>query len=75
MDDFIMEAHTAGLQISIHAEAEASVEQVLSAMEKALTAHPRDDHRHRIEHCELITEDQIRRMAKAGIIASMQPAS
>jgi len=74
MDDFIMEAHTAGLQISIHAEAEASVEQVLSAMEKALTAHPRDDHRHRIEHCELITEDQIRRMAKAGIIASMQPA-
>lgn len=74
MDDFIMEAHEAGLQITIHCEAEASIEQVLAAMEKALAAYPRDDHRHRMEHCEIPTEDQLDRMAAAGIIASMQPA-
>lgn len=74
MDDFIMDAHQAGLQVAIHCETDAAIEQVLSAMEKALAAHPRNDHRHRIEHCEIPTVDQIERMAKAGIIASMQPA-
>jgi hypothetical protein len=43
-------------------------------MEKALHADPRSDHRHRIEHLELPTYNQIERMAKAGIMASMQPA-
>jgi predicted amidohydrolase YtcJ len=43
-------------------------------MEKALRAFPREDHRHRIEHLELPTFNQIQRMAAAGIMASMQPA-
>jgi len=74
MDDFIMEAHKAGLQVAIHCETDGAIEQVLSAMEKAIAAHPRDDHRHRIEHCEIPTLDQVERMGRAGIIASMQPA-
>jgi hypothetical protein len=74
MDEFIMEAHKAGLQIAIHCETDAAIEQVLSAMEKALEAFPREDHRHRIEHCEIPTLDQVERMGKAGILASMQPA-
>lgn len=74
MDDFIMRAHAEGLQVAIHCETDGAVEQVLSAMEKAIAAHPRNDHRHRIEHCELTTMDQLERMARAGIIASMQPA-
>lgn len=74
MDDFIMEANKAGLQVAIHCETDGAIEQVLSAMEKALAAYPREDHRHRIEHCEIPTPDQLDRMAKAGIIASMQPA-
>ena len=51
-----------------------AVEQVLTAMERAIAAHPRDNYRHRIEHCEIPTEDQMNRMAAAGIIASMQPS-
>ena len=43
-------------------------------MEKALAAYPRKDHRHRIEHCEVPTDEQVARMAKAGIIAALQPA-
>ncbi|BDQ35249.1 amidohydrolase [Pseudodesulfovibrio portus] len=74
MDDFILQAHKAGLQATIHCEADRAIEQVLSAMEKALAAHPRDDHRHRIEHCEVPTDDQLHRMARAGIIAAVQPA-
>jgi predicted amidohydrolase YtcJ len=74
MDRFVMDAHQQGLQIAVHCESERSIEQVLWAMEKALRAFPREDHRHRIEHLELPTTNQIQRMAAAGIMASMQPA-
>lgn len=74
MDDFILAAHGEGLQIAIHCESERSIEQVLWAMEKAIKKLPRKNHRHRIEHLELPTFNQIQRMAKAGIMASMQPA-
>jgi len=74
MDDFILHSHRAGLQVAIHCEMDGAVEQVLTAMERAIAAHPRDNHRHRIEHCEIPTEDQMNRMAAAGIIASMQPS-
>ena len=74
MDQFILEANRAGLQIAVHCESERSIEQVLWAMEKALRDFPRTDHRHRIEHLELPTYNQIERMAKAGIMTGMQPA-
>jgi len=74
MDHFILEANRTGLQISVHCESERSIEQVLWAMEKALRDFPRTDHRHRIEHLELPTYNQIERMAKAGIMTGMQPA-
>ena len=74
MERFIMAAHCEGLQIAVHCEADRSIEQVLWAMEKAIRTDPRTDHRHRIEHLELPTVNQIERMAAAGIMASMQPA-
>ncbi|MBW2430585.1 MAG: amidohydrolase [Deltaproteobacteria bacterium] len=74
MDEFIRQANRAGLQIAVHCESERSIEQVLWAMEKALRDFPRADHRHRIEHLELPTFNQIERMAKAGIMTGMQPA-
>lgn len=74
MDKFILEANRAGLQIAVHCESERSIEQVLWAMEKALRDFPRTDHRHRLEHLELPTFNQLERMAKAGIMTGMQPA-
>ena len=74
MDTFVIEAHRQGLQVAVHCEADRSIEQVLHSMEKALALYPRENHRHRIEHFEVPTYGQIERMAKAGIIASMQPA-
>lgn len=74
MDGFILAAHKAGLQVAIHCETDRAIEQVLSAMEKAIAAFPRDDHRHRIEHCEIPNRGQLERMGRAGIMAGMQPA-
>jgi len=74
MSDFILRAHRAGLQCAIHCEADRAIEQVLYAYERALRHLPRKDHRHRIEHFEIPTENQMERVARAGILVAMQPS-
>jgi len=73
IDAFVQKAHTAGLQVAMHAVGDAAVEQALNAYEAALAAHPRDDHRHRIEHCEVIRKDQIQRAQRLGVALAIQP--
>jgi predicted amidohydrolase YtcJ len=70
---FVEKAHLAGLQVSIHAESDRSIEQVLSTYEKVLEKHPRKDHRHRIEHFEMPAWEHIKRVARAGVVLAMQP--
>jgi predicted amidohydrolase YtcJ len=73
IDSFVLRAHEAGLQVAMHAVGDAAVEQALDAYESALAANPRDDHRHRIEHCEVIREDQIERAQRLGVALAIQP--
>jgi hypothetical protein len=70
---FVLKAHKAGLQVAMHAVGDAAVEQALDAYKAALVAYPRDDHRHRIEHCEVIREDQIQRAQRLGVALAIQP--
>ncbi len=64
-----------GIQTVIHAIGDRAIEMVISTFEslseseKALLR----TQRHRIEHAEMINEEQIRRAAALGIILSMQP--
>jgi predicted amidohydrolase YtcJ len=71
--DFVEKVHKAGCQISIHAEAERGIEQVLWAIEKALEKYPRKDHRHRIEHYETVTSRILKWTARLGVAVAMQP--
>lgn len=71
--DVVERAHNEGLQICIHALADRAIDQVIRAYERALKMNPREDHRHRIEHCELVREDHYRRIVDNGIYLSMQP--
>jgi predicted amidohydrolase YtcJ len=73
VDAFVLKAHKAGLQVAMHAVGDSAVEQALAAYEAALDAHPRDDHRHRIEHCEIIREEQIERARRRGVALAIQP--
>jgi predicted amidohydrolase YtcJ len=65
--------HAAGIQLAIHCCGDRCTEEVLGAYEYALQLAPRADHRHRIEHAELLTDDQIKRMARLGVAAIMSP--
>lgn len=63
-------AHADGWQIGVHANGDAAIDATLDAYEQALRAHPRDDHRHRIEHCSVLHPEQIERMAALGLSPS-----
>jgi predicted amidohydrolase YtcJ len=69
----IARARAAGWQIGVHAQGDRAIDRVLDAYEAALRMQPRNDHRHRIEHCGGPRPDQIERMADLGVIAVGQP--
>ncbi|MEJ1990365.1 MAG: amidohydrolase [Maritimibacter sp.] len=68
-----IEVDRRGLQISTHAIGDGAVRITLDGYEAAQKANGRRDSRHRIEHIELIHEDDVPRLAELGVIASMQP--
>ncbi len=71
--EFIGPAHASGLQVAVHAVGGRAIEALLDAYEEVLTKHPRTDHRHRIEHFELPTPQQIERAASLGLVLVMHP--
>ena len=69
--EMVADAHAKGWQVAIHANGDQAIDNSLDAIEAAIEANPRDDHRHRIEHCQVVREDQLERMARLGVLASV----
>lgn len=67
LEHMVLDAHRKGYQLACHAIGDAAIEQLITAYERALAAHPDPDRRHRIEHCGFSTAAQHARMVKAGI--------
>jgi len=65
-------AHRDNFQLAVHAIGDRAIEQILEKYEEVIKAYPREV-RHRIEHFEFPTEDQLTRVKRAKIITSMQP--
>ena len=63
-DEMIGYANAHGMQVAVHCIGDACLDLVLNSMEKALTEHPRADHRHGIVHCQITRPDQLERIAK-----------
>ncbi|KAF3998916.1 amidohydrolase [Glaciimonas immobilis] len=59
--------HIHGLQLHIHTNGDEAVELVLNAFEKILAKHPRRDHRHTLQHCQMADAAQLRRIAALGL--------
>lgn len=62
-----------GFQMAVHAIGDAGNRMVIDAYEKEIKARHAKDHRLRIEHAQVLALSDIDRVARLGIIASMQP--
>jgi len=62
----------AGFQINTHAIGDRGNRVVLDAYEKALDKAPVANHRFRVEHAQILHQDDIPRFAQLGVIPSMQ---
>ena len=60
--------HDAGWQLLVHADGSEAVEQTLRIYERLLANSPQ--HRHRIEHCTLIDDSQLRKAKALGVSIS-----
>ncbi|MDF2681062.1 MAG: amidohydrolase [Brevibacillus sp.] len=74
LNTILGEAHAKGFQITAHAQGDRAIEMLLNCYEAALTAHPRENHRHRIEHAGVSAPDLIERMAQIGVVPIPNPA-
>lgn len=61
------------LQVAFHAIGDAASDLALDALEKVAIADPERSRRHRIEHLEVVSRENVGRLARLGVIASMQP--
>ncbi|MFD1706431.1 amidohydrolase [Siminovitchia sediminis] len=73
LSEKIIGAHKAGFQVAVHGIGDRAIEHILSAYERALKLYPREDHRHRIEHCGIIHEEIVDRLKESDIIAVPHP--
>jgi len=73
LNKIIHDAHRAGLQMAVHAIGDRALSAALKAFRRAFKKSPRNDSRHRIEHCSVLNPTLIKAMSSLGIIASVQP--
>lgn len=77
--DWFVEASRAGLQAGVHAIGDAAIEQALRCIEAANIRLEGEgslgvlEMRHRIEHFECVSTEQLNRAAKLKLIPSVQP--
>jgi predicted amidohydrolase YtcJ len=69
----IVAADAHGFQTGTHAIGTKGNNFVLNAVEKARQVNGQRDARHRSEHAQILTDEDIPRFAELGVIASMQP--
>jgi len=73
LERIIVEADKRGYQVAIHAIGSKGNHLTLNAFEKARELNGSRDSRHRIEHAQVLIDEDIPRFAELGVIASMQP--
>ena len=71
--DLVVRLDKAGFQIYTHAIGDRAVREALNAYELARNTNSRQNARHRIEHIEAVSPDDLPRFGKLGVMASMEP--
>jgi predicted amidohydrolase YtcJ len=70
LEKLVSRYHRGGYQVAIHGNGDAAIDDIIEAFAKAQRELPRQDARHRIEHCQTPREDQLDRLRELGISPS-----
>jgi predicted amidohydrolase YtcJ len=73
VDALVRRANGAGLWTAIHAIGDRANRDVLDVFERHHAASHRAGARHRLEHVQVVDPDDLPRLARLGVTASMQP--
>jgi predicted amidohydrolase YtcJ len=73
IDRLVQRAVEAGLWTAIHAIGDRANRDVLDILERHLPSSQRIGARHRIEHVQVLHPDDLPRLVRLGVVASMQP--
>jgi predicted amidohydrolase YtcJ len=63
--------HRAGLQMHIHTNGDEASDLATEMIGRAVEAHPRPDHRHTLQHCQMADAAIFRRMAAQGMCVNL----
>jgi len=69
----VMACDKAGFRLYTHAIGDRAVREALNAYEAAAKQNGKRPRRHRVEHIETISPDDVPRFAQLGVLASMEP--
>lgn len=67
----VEEFHAAGCHLHVHTNGDEAIELMIDAFERALARHPRPDHRHTLQHCQMADAAQFRRMKALGLCCNL----
>lgn len=70
MVELVKKIHRAGMQIAIHGNGDATIDNIIYAVDQAQKEYPRQDHRHILIHCQTVRDDQLDEMKRLGITPS-----
>jgi predicted amidohydrolase YtcJ len=70
LNEKILELHRRGYRVAIHGNGDRAIGSILDAYTHALHVEPRYDHRHRIEHVQTATLNDLDRMKQLSIACS-----
>jgi predicted amidohydrolase YtcJ len=74
INEIVLAIHKAGLQATAHAVGDRAIEMWLDAVENAQREFPREDARHRIEHCAICPPDLVERIRRLEMIPTPNSA-
>lgn len=71
MIDFVEKYEKLGWQIAVHVQGDQAIEETIEAFEKVNNNHTITNSRHRLEHCLLLSDTLIKRMAVLNMTPSI----
>jgi len=72
--DIVCDIHREGHQMVLHAIEPSAILAAVEAVSNALAIYPRENHRHRIEHCSVCPPELIAKIASLGLMVTTHPA-